>query len=250
MPYGVGCGSRYRWSMDTPSPAPAGRPSPLPSVRIWDLPTRLFHWLLALCVIGLVITGNIGGGAMSWHFRFGYAVLALLLFRILWGLVGGRWSRFASFVRGPATVLRYLRGLAGAAEHLDVGHNPLGALSVLGMLGVLSLQVACGLIADDEIANIGPLNKFVSSELAHSATWWHKGPGKWLLIVLVVLHLGAIIYYRVRKRQDLIGPMLRGDKALPADVPPSRDDRRSRLAAAVLLGLCVAVAVWVARQAV
>lgn len=232
--------------MASTSEIPSAIDPNLRPVRIWDLPTRLFHWSLALCVIGLVITGNVGGNAMVWHFRFGYAVLALLLFRIIWGFAGGRWSRFASFIRGPGTVLRYLRGQAGPGEFLDVGHNPLGALSVVGMLAVLLLQLACGLVADDEIANVGPLNRFVGSDLAHSATSWHKGPGKLLVFVLVVLHVAAIIYYRVRKRQDLIKPMVHGDKALPADVPPSRDDRVTRVAALLVLAGCGAVAATVA----
>ena len=80
------------------------------TVRIWDLPTRLFHWLLALCVIGLVITANVGGNAMVWHFRLGYAVATLLLFRVVWGLVGGHWSRFSSFLYAPASIVRYLKG--------------------------------------------------------------------------------------------------------------------------------------------
>ena len=144
-----------------------------PRLRIWDLPTRLFHWLLAVSIIALVVTAKVGGNAMEWHFRLGYAVLALLVFRILWGLVGGRWSRFASFAYGPGTVLRYLRGRSRADEHHEVGHSPLGSLSVFALLGFLALQVATGLVADDEIATVGPLNRFVSGSLASQATGWH-----------------------------------------------------------------------------
>jgi cytochrome b len=219
------------------------------SVRVWDLPTRLFHWLLFVNVVALVITGNVGGSWMVWHFRLGYAVLALLLFRIVWGLIGGRWSRFSSFVRGPGSILRYLRGQMRPDEHADVGHNPLGALSVLGLLGVLLFQVACGLVADDEIANIGPLNRFVSSELAAWATSWHKGPGKLILIALVVLHVVAIIFYKVRKQQNLVGPMLQGDKTLPADTPATRDDLGTRLLALVVFALAALAAWSVARLA-
>src|SRR4051812_31198764 len=95
------------------------------TVRVWDLPTRVFHWALAVCVVALVATAYIGGNAMAWHLRLGYAVLSLLLFRLVWGLVGGRWSRFGSFIYAPGTVLRYLRG-QGQPEH-SVGHTPLGA---------------------------------------------------------------------------------------------------------------------------
>ncbi|MFN0186074.1 MAG: cytochrome b/b6 domain-containing protein [Aquabacterium sp.] len=217
--------------------------SPTMAVRVWDLPTRLFHWALVLAVIGLVITGKVGGNALVWHMRLGYVVFALLGFRIVWGLVGGHWSRFASFVHGPGTVLRYLRGAARPGEHLDVGHNPLGAGSVLAMLLILALQVASGLVVDDEIAVTGPLNKFVSSAMAGQATAWHKGPGQWLIFALVGLHVAAILFYRFKRREDLVTPMLRGDKQLEPGTPAARDDTRSRLTAALLLALW-AIAVW------
>ena len=95
-------------------------------VRVWDLPTRLFHWSLVVCFVGLVVTGEVAGDAMVWHFRLGYAALSLLAFRLIWGVVGGYWSRFTSFVKGPVTIRNYLRGEA-LPEH-GVGHNPLGAL--------------------------------------------------------------------------------------------------------------------------
>jgi len=93
-------------------------------VRIWDLPTRVFHWALVACIVGLVVTGQIGGTAMAWHFRLGYVVLSLLLFRLVWGFVGGHWSRFAVFVRSPATIAAYLRG--HKTPEMEAGHNPLG----------------------------------------------------------------------------------------------------------------------------
>ena len=139
-------------------------------MRVWDLPTRVFHWLLALAVIGLVISGKVGGNALVWHMRLGLLVFALLCFRLVWGLVGGRWSRFASFVHAPATVLRYLRGGTRPGEHLDVGHNPLGAGSVLALLGVLLAHVATGMLAADEISTTGPLNKYVANATGLLAT--------------------------------------------------------------------------------
>ena len=131
----------------------------LQPVRIWDLPTRAFHWSLAACVTGSIISAYIGGNAMVWHLRLGYAVFTLLAFRVLWGFAGGRWSRFANFIYSPATVLRYLRGQSRAHEHHEAGHNPLGALSVFGLLALLAAQVGTGLFADDEIiafADIAP----------------------------------------------------------------------------------------------
>lgn len=205
-------------------------------VRVWDLPTRVFHWTLAVCVISLVVTGQIGGSAMDWHFRFGYVVLTLLLFRLAWGLVGGHWSRFSSFLYAPSTVLRYLRGQGG--PELSTGHNPLGAGSVFALLFFLLVQVATGLISDDEIASSGPLTSLVPSTWVSQATWYHHSVGKLVLIVLVALHVAAILFYLLRKRQNLVRPMLLGDKEVEQALPSSRDDARTRLLAIVLLAVC------------
>lgn len=218
-------------------------------IRVWDLPTRLFHWTLAATVVGSVVSAKIGGNAMVWHFRLGFLVLTLIAFRLLWGVLGGRWSRFASFIYAPGTVLRYLRGQAQPGEHLDVGHNPLGSFSVFALLGFLALQVATGLVADDEIANLGPLNRFVSSATASQATSWHKEYGSWVLITLVVMHVLAILYHLFRKRQNLIRPMLLGDKHLPSTTPASTDALPQRFLALLLVLLCAAGAAWVASLA-
>ena len=216
-------------------------------VRVWDLPTRLFHWLLAAALIGMMITGKLGGNAMVWHVRLGLLVFTLLGFRLVWGLIGGRWSRFASFIYSPSTLWRYLRGEALPSQHLDVGHSPTGALSVFALLGVLIAQVATGLVADDEIATVGPLNIFVNNATGLLASSWHTGWGQWLLLGLVALHLVAIGVYRWLGR-DLVTPMIKGDKLLPADVPAAADTALRRLLALLLLAASAAVAVWIARQ--
>ena len=214
------------------------------AVRVWDLPTRAFHWALAALVLGSFASAWIGGNAMAWHLRSGYAVLTLLMFRLLWGIVGGRWSRFASFFHGPATTLRYLRGASRADDYHDVGHNPLGALSVFGLLAILAAQVGTGLFADDEIATTGPLTKFVSDATSGLATHWHKNVGQWLIIALVLLHLGAIAFYRLRRGRDLVRPMLTGDKMLAGRVPESVDSARHRGLALTLVALCAALVGW------
>lgn len=217
-------------------------------VRIWDLPTRLFHWALALSVVASIASAKIGGAAMVWHFRLGYVALGLILFRLVWGLVGGHWSRFSTFVTSPVTVWRYLRAGGSASSHrLDIGHNPLGAWSVLTMLALLAFQVATGLVADDEIANLGPLNRLVSSETALLATSWHRGVGEKVLIGLLVLHVAAIAYHRLRKGQDLVRPMWTGDKTLPADTPASADGWPQRLKALVIAAVAAAVVAWIVR---
>jgi cytochrome b len=222
-------------------------PADLRPVRVWDLPTRVFHWLLAAAVIGLVISGKLGGNALVWHLRLGLGVFTLLGFRLLWGMVGGRWSRFASFLVAPATLLRYLRGQHRPGDHFEVGHNPLGALSVLSMIAVLVVQVATGLVADDEIATTGPLNKYVATATGLLATGWHKGYGQWALLALVALHVAAIVVYRLRG-QNLVTPMITGDKPLPPEVPAAIDTVASRGLALAVWAACVAGAVWIARQ--
>ena len=214
----------------------------LTKVRVWDLPTRIFHWLLVAGIIGLGISGTLGGNVMVWHFRIAYAVLALLLFRIIWGVVGGRWSRFGAFIYSPQSVINYLKG-KGKPEH-SVGHSPVGAGSVFAMLGVLLLQVASGLVSDDEIAFAGPLTRFVSNATVSLATNYHANIGKWLLLALVVLHIAAIIFYLWRKH-NLVGAMLHGDKELVLPAPSSRDDTASRLAALLIFLLCIGAAYWV-----
>ncbi len=210
------------------------------TVRIWDLPTRVFHWALALCVIGLIVTAKVGGDAMNWHFRLAYATLTLLVFRLLWGLVGGHWSRFATFFPTPGRLSRYLGGRATAAD--GAGHSPVGALSVLAMLLVLGLQVASGLFADDEIAFSGPLTALVSGEWVGRATTWHKGWGQYLVIGLVVLHVLAVFAYLARRR-NLITPMLTGDKVLEggATLRAARDTAGQRVLALVLLAVSAGV---------
>ena len=212
-------------------------------VRVWDLPTRVFHWTLMLAVIGLAVSGTIGGNAMVWHFRFGYTVLTLLLFRIVWGIVGGRWSRFGAFIYAPVSVINYLKG-KGKPEH-SVGHNPLGAGSVFAILAILLAQVGSGLFSDDDIAFAGPLTRFVSGATVHLATNYHSNIGKWLVLALVLLHIGAIAYYQWRKH-NLINAMLHGDKDLVAAVPGSRDDTVSRIAALLIFCICALGVAWVA----
>jgi cytochrome b len=211
--------------------------------RVWDLPTRLFHWLLAIAVIGLLVTGL--GGVMEWHFRLGYTMLALLSFRLVWGFVGGRWSRFGAFFYAPSSLVAYLRGRAHP-DHL-IGHTPLGALSVFGLLAILALQVATGLVSDDEIAASGPLTRFVSGAVVSTASAWHTVPGKWIVIVLASLHVLAVLYYVFVKRHPLVRPMVSGDKLIAKGAAaPSRDDAASRLLALAVFAVCAGFAAWIA----
>lgn len=215
-------------------------------LRIWDLPTRLFHWALAASTVAMIVTAQIGGNAMEWHLRLGHGVLGLLMFRILWGFAGGHWSRFATFIPSPARLLRYLQGKGSATD--KVGHNPLGALSVIAMLLILAAQVATGLVNDDEIAFAGSLVRYVSGETIAWATGWHKHWGQWLVYACVALHLVAIIFYRVFQRERLVAAMVHGDKHLAnahGDLPASRDGLASWVAALCFAAACAVMAYWV-----
>lgn len=181
------------------------------SFRLWDLPTRIFHWALALCVTGSFITAKIGGNAMVWHGRIGIAVVGLLVFRLVWGFAGSTYARFSQFVRGPDAIKAYLRG-----QWQGAGHNPLGALSALAMLAMLTLLVATGLFANDDIAFEGPLYALVGKELSDRVVGIHRLIEP-VIILLVLAHLAAIFYYVRIRKDSLIAPMITGWKVGAGD---------------------------------
>lgn len=209
--------------------------------RIWDLPTRLFHWVLVLLITFSIVSAKIGGNWIDWHMRSGYCILTLVLFRIMWGFAGSHHARFANFVRPPAAVLFYLREMRYGSTAAQAGHNPLGALSVVVMLLVLLLQASTGLFANDSIATEGPLARLVSSATSDMLTRVHK-VDQYVIYALIVLHLGAIAYYYFAKRENLIVPMFTGDKGGGATFVPSVDNAGLRLRAAILLAIAAALA--------
>lgn len=206
--------------------------------RIWDLPTRLFHWALLLCMAGLLVTGKTGD--MNWHSRLGYAALTLLLFRLVWGFAGGYWSRFARFFPTPGRILRYLKGQARPED--KAGHNPLGACSVFALLALVAAQAVTGLFSYDEIAFSGPLSGLVSDRTVSLLTSYHRSWGQYLLIGFVSLHVLSIIVYTALKHH-LFWPMIVGDKPLETELPAARDTAGARLLALALL-LIMAAAVY------
>lgn len=181
-------------------------------VKVWDPALRLFHWTLAVLVIANFLLGKFGPNVMTLHFWLGYAILGLLIFRVIWGFVGPEPARFGSFVRGPGAILCYLRGMFRREPSHWPGHNPLGGLSVIAMLAVLLWQVGTGLISDPEdFINVGPLAGEVSSGTAVKAVGWHH-TGAALIMLLVVLHIAVILFYRLWKNEDLVRPMIIGWK--------------------------------------
>lgn len=197
---------------------------------IWDLPVRVVHWSLVLCVAGSFATHYAGAQWFAWHRRCGYAVLVLTVFRILWGFLGTRHARFADFLRGPADILAYLR--AGRAARV-AGHNPLGALSVIALLATLLTQAATGLFANDEVMNAGPLMGYISQDSSNRITGWHHLMSD-LLWVLIALHLAAVLFYAGVRQQPIIRAMVTGRRSI-GDVPPSAGIANSRTRLAVIL---------------
>ena len=203
-------------------------------IKLWDLPTRLFHWLLALLVIAAVISGKIGGNAIIWHGRIGVAILGLLVFRIAWGLVGSTYSRFSSFLPTPASLAAYVRG-----QWQGLGHNPLGALSVITLLALLGAQVGTGLFANDDIAFRGPLFDLITKESSDALTSYHRLAINGL-IAMIVIHLGAIVFYAHVKKDNLVKPMIDGWKHV--EQPPATPPTKGGGAIALLFALGVAIA--------
>ncbi len=185
------------------------------TLPVWDLPHRLFHWLLVISVIAAYITAKIGGALIDWHGRIGIFILGLLVFRIIWGFIGSTHSRFATFFPTFLRLAAYLKG-----RWQGIGHNPLGALSVIALLTVLAVQVGTGLFANDDIAFEGPLFNFVDKSFSDKLTGWHNTSFNFLL-ALIVLHVAAIIFYRWVKKTNLVGPMLTGKKNIPVALAES-----------------------------
>jgi cytochrome b len=177
---------------------------PPDQARVWDLPTRLFHWALVALVAVAFITETIGGNAMAWHGRVGLAILGLLAFRIVWGFTGSTYARFTHFVRGPTSIRAYLRG-----EWQGLGHNPLGAFSVLVLLAILLAQAGTGLFSNDDIAYRGFLAVLVSDDTSSTISGIHEVLSN-ALIVLLVLHVGAIAFHARVKKHNLVKPMITG----------------------------------------
>ncbi|MBN9512026.1 MAG: cytochrome b/b6 domain-containing protein [Alphaproteobacteria bacterium] len=185
-------------------------------ILVWDVPVRLFHWSLALLLVVSYFTARAGGDWMNLHFWSGYAILTLLFFRIAWGFLGSTTARFSSFLKGPSAAIAHLGHLLGRGRPRDAGHNPLGGAMVVVMILAVLAQAATGLFAADTDMGMvnGPLALKVADKWVERATAFHSF---WInvLLILVGLHVLAVLFYLVWKRQNLIGAMFTGRK--PAD---------------------------------
>jgi len=212
-----------------------------PRIRVWDLPTRIFHWVLAVLVLFSFATGKIGGSWLEWHMKSGYTVLALVLARIVWGVAGSETSRFTSFVRGPRALVRYAGDIAAGRRRGSVGHNPMGGWMVVFMLAVLLAQASSGLFADDEIATQGPLAVKVSNALVARMSAFHYYNG-WTVIAAVLLHVIAIATYWMAWRENLVAPMWSGWRE--ADAASAQPRLRATWIAAVILAMSAGLVYW------
>ncbi len=185
--------------------------SPPRIILVWDFPTRLFHWLLVIFVIISFVTGNIGGNAMQYHSWSGFAILVLILFRLIWGFVGSGESRFVTFVKDPFAVVRYAMSLLRRDSPHYLGHNPLGGWSIIAMLCALAVQATTGMFANDDIATEGPLYEWVSKATSDGLTRIHR-LNQEVTIALVSIHVLAVLFYFFYKRENLVKPMITGVK--------------------------------------
>ena len=207
-------------------------------VKLWDGPVRIVHWLL---VILIAFSWWSSGDHLNWHRWSGYAIIGLVLFRIYWGFAGGEAARFANFLKGPRAIAAYASTVGKRTPAVTPGHNPLGALSIVALLAVLLVQVGTGLfVVDIDAFEGGPLSDRISYDLGRTLADVHELSFR-ALQALVVLHVGAVLFYWVWKRTNLVGAMITGRRTLPSD-PGLAGAPAWRLIAGVVLAAAIA---WV-----
>ncbi|WP_417253653.1 cytochrome b/b6 domain-containing protein [Celeribacter sp.] len=192
----------------------------LEKTYVWDPVVRVLHWALVIAFFTAFGLGKFGPDIMTLHFYAGYTVAAIVVLRVLWGFFGFYTARFSSFVKGPGKVVAYARTLPSKQPSRSYGHNPVGALFVVGVLVVLAMQVASGLLSDPEdYVNVGPLAQYVSSDISRKALSLHE-PLSFLLLAMVIGHIAAILWYKRRKGENLVTPMITGYAELPPEKIP------------------------------
>jgi cytochrome b len=182
------------------------------SLLVWDVPTRLFHWLLVLLVALAWVTGEAEGSMFTVHQLAGYGVAVLLVFRVIWGFVGSRHSRFSDFVRPWREVFAHIRGMLSLRPARTLGHNPLGGWMALVLLLVLAAQVGTGLFASDDGLG-GPLAGTVAAGTAHAIAELHEGLSG-ALLGLIALHVMGVLVESLLTHDNLVRAMITGRKAV------------------------------------
>ena len=184
------------------------------SAPVWDAFVRCFHWSLVSLFAISVASGKVGGEWIVWHMRSGYAILALVVFRLIWGFVGGEYARYTSFLTGPVRGIKFAKGLLGKAPQHVIGHNPVGGWMVVVLLVLLATQAGLGLFSNDEIATTGPLARYVSDETSLTLMSRHRSIGD-VLLILVGVHIAAVLFHVFVKKEGIVRAMLTGKKTLP-----------------------------------
>lgn len=212
------------------------------SAPVWDVFVRLFHWSLVLLFGFSVLSAKVGGNWITWHMYSGYAILSLVIFRVVWGFVGGEYARFGSFIAGPIRAAKYGLALLKRDSPHSIGHNPIGGWMVIVLLLLLASQAVLGLFGNDEIATSGPLARYISDDASIRAMTWHRRIGDALLI-LVGIHILAVLFHVFVKKEGLVRAMLSGSKNLPSSLANTAKAGRSasnRLGA-ILFALAVII---------
>ena len=200
---------------------------------VWDAPVRVVHWTLVALLAGLVTTGLLGNEALEWHMRLGKTLIAVVLFRVLWGFAGSRNARFRTFVRGPRAAASYVRSRLKRKPEIHVTHNPVGGWMAILLLVAMLAQAGTGLFANDEVLYEGPLAGHVTQALSNALSSVHRRLW-WVVAALAALHVLAVLAYLVVLRENLIRPMVAGSKELPAGVGRPEDATASTAGALVL----------------
>ncbi|RZK02031.1 MAG: cytochrome B [Flavobacterium sp.] len=218
------------------------------TIKVWDLPVRIFHWLLVILFVAAYVTNSLGTNYFTYHLWCGYAVIVLVSFRIIWGLVGTYHARFSNFIRNPLTTIKYALNTLKNTEKHYVGHNPLGAIMVIVLLLTILAQAITGLFTNDEILNLGPLYGYITDELSLKLTSLHRQLFYWILGA-VALHIIAVLVHVFFKRDNIIKAMFTGKK-LTKDVVDDKSISSSKILLAVIIVIMLAlILTWIIVQA-
>ncbi len=213
------------------------------SVRVWDIFTRLFHWLLVVAIGVAWWSGEQGGEWMSWHLRAGYLVLGLVIFRVIWGFAGSHYARFGQFLRSPASTLGYLKNMLKGRDDAHLGHNPAGGWGVIVLLLLCAVQAGTGLFANDDIFTEGPLAYLVGYDLSIEITRWHKLMFN-ALLAMIALHVLAVVYHQRFRKEAIVQAMITGKKPVAGELAGVTVNRSREWLLGSTAVLISAAAVW------
>ncbi|MEO8485691.1 MAG: cytochrome b/b6 domain-containing protein [Betaproteobacteria bacterium] len=224
----------------SPDDAPATATAAIERVLVWDRAVRVTHWVLVVLLVALLVSGLVGGPWLEWHMRFGQTLLAVVVFRVLWGFLGSRNARFRTFVRGPRAVASYARSRIARKPEIHVSHNPAGGWMALALLVALAVQACVGLFTNDGELWEGPLAQRVTQQLSDALSWFHRRFW-WVIVALAGVHIAAVLAYLVVLRENLIVSMFGGTKAFPPGLARAEDGFASTVRALAVLALALAL---------